>query len=119
MCEPLGASVALLAGAFDRRVRCVVACNGLLSFRSVLDGQCVHVPHDAIVPDALWAGDLPELGAAIIRSGRKLIVSGLRDGANRRATTERVRALWGAQSFQPDERSVLRDLVRELTEASL
>ena len=84
-----------------------------------LDGQCVHTPHDAVVPDALRAGDLPELGAAIIRSGRKLIVSGLRDGANRRVTTGRVCALWGAESFQPEERSVLRDLVRELTEAIL
>lgn len=47
------------------------------------------------------------------------VLPGLRDGTNRRVTTERVCALWGAQSFQPDERSVLRDLVRELTEASL
>ena len=31
----------------------------------------------------------------------------------------RVRASCGAPSLKPDERSVLRDLVRELTEASL
>lgn len=93
--EPLGANISLLTAVFDRRVRAVAACNGLVSFRSVLEHQCVHIPHDAVVPKALVAGDLPVLGAAIVASGRTLIVSGLRDGLNRLVSSADVAANWG------------------------
>ena len=92
--EPLGANVSLLAAVFDQRVHAVAACNGLVSFRSVLEHQCVHIPHDVVVPKALVAGDLPLLGAAIVASKRTLIVSGLRDGLNRLVSSDDVSADW-------------------------
>ena len=93
--EPLGACIVLLAAVFDRRVRTVAACNGLVSFSSLLKHQSVHVPHDIVVPKALVAADLPVLGAAIVGSGRLLIVCGLRDGLNRLVSSDELAADWG------------------------
>ena len=92
--EPLGATIALLATVFDERVRAVAVCNGLVSFRSVLTHQFIHIPYDAVVPKALVAGDMPLLGAAIVASGRTLIVSGLRDALNRLVPSEDVAGDW-------------------------
>lgn len=94
--EPLGATLALLAGAFDERLALVVARNGLVSIRSILDSQFVYVPHDFIVPGALTAGDLPDLATAIHQSKRHVHIEGLVDGTNRRVTDKMCRQEWAA-----------------------
>jgi len=92
--EPLGATLALLAGVFDERVAAVWARNGLVSIRSILDSQFVYVPHDFIVPGALTAGDLSDLAAAIHQSKRPIRVEGLVDGTNRRVKSELIDQDW-------------------------
>jgi dienelactone hydrolase len=81
--EPLGATLALLAGLFDDEIKTIVARRGLVSVRSVLESPFVLVPHDFLVPGLLTAGDLPDVAAAI--APRSLRVEGLFDGTNRRA----------------------------------
>jgi hypothetical protein len=81
--EPLGATVALLAGLCDDKLKAVVARGGLVSVRSVLASPFVHVPHDFVVPGLLTAGDLSDIAGAI--APRPLRIEGLVDGTNRRA----------------------------------
>lgn len=56
--EPLGGMLVLLAGLFEPDVRAVAVHGGLVSFASALEGPCLYVPHDAIVPGAASAGDV-------------------------------------------------------------
>ena len=79
--EPLGGMLALLGGLFDDDVAAVCVRGGLSDLASVLTTQFVYVPHDAIVPRAICAGDLPELAAAL--APRPLCLEGLVDGLNR------------------------------------
>lgn len=81
--EPLGATLALLAGLYDDDIKAVVARGGLVSVRSVLASPFIYLPHDFVVPGLLTAGDLPDVAAAI--APRRLLVEGLVDGTNRRA----------------------------------
>lgn len=92
--EPMGATLALLAGVFDEQLAVVLARNGLVSCRSILDSQFVYVPHDFIVPGALTAGDLSDLGAAIHQSKRPIHVEGLVDGTNRRVSDKLIEQDW-------------------------
>ncbi|MEX1097553.1 MAG: hypothetical protein WED34_16020 [Planctomycetales bacterium] len=80
-CEPLGGMLALLTALFDDAVSVVAVHRGLCDFASLLDGQFVYVPFDAVVPGVLEAGDLPDLAAAA--APRALWMSGLVDGLNR------------------------------------
>jgi cephalosporin-C deacetylase-like acetyl esterase len=81
LAEPLGSLVVLLATLYDERVAAVSARGGLASLRSLLQSPFLHFPHDALVPGALAAGDLPLLVASL--SGRPVAASGLVDGLNR------------------------------------
>lgn len=90
--EPLGPMLALLAAVFEPDVRVVLASGGLVSLRSVLDSQFVWLPHDAVVPGALTAGDLADLGAAI--APRPLRVDSLVTGLNQRAGAEAIQTEW-------------------------
>lgn len=56
--------------------------GGLESFASVLKSPFLYVPHDAIVPGALTAGDLPEIVEAL--APRAWRHDGAVDGLNRR-----------------------------------
>ena len=102
--EPLGATLALLAGVFDERLACVVARNGLVSIRSILDSQFVYVPHDFVVPGALIAGDMCDLAVAIHQT-RPIHIDGLVDGTNRRVNQDDVDHEWAIA--RPDYRNGL------------
>jgi hypothetical protein len=79
--EPLGGLLALLGALFDDDIRAVYARGGLASFRSLLDSPFCYVPHDAVIPGALTAGDLCDVAAALAPLPMRL--EGLVDGLDR------------------------------------
>jgi dienelactone hydrolase len=83
--EPLGPTLALLAGAlYDTRIDAIYLRGGLVNFRSMLDNQFLYAPHDAVIPGALLAGDLDDLAAAYLsRKGTRLAIEAPVDGLNR------------------------------------
>jgi cephalosporin-C deacetylase-like acetyl esterase len=80
--EPLGGLVALFGALYEPGIRAVYARGGLSGYRALLDSPFVYVPHDALVPGALTAGDLCDVAAAL--APRPLRLEGLVDGCNRR-----------------------------------
>jgi dienelactone hydrolase len=83
--DPSGALLALLLGLFEDETIAINARLGLVSYRSVLDSPYVQVPHEAILPGALAAGDLPALVSAL--APREVGLEGLVDGHGRRVPT--------------------------------
>ena len=58
------------------------ACAGASTgFESLLEGQFLYVPHDALIPGALTAGDLSDVAASL--APRPLRMEGLVDGLDR------------------------------------
>jgi cephalosporin-C deacetylase-like acetyl esterase len=92
LCEPIGATLSLLAALFDPRVEAVLARGGLVSIRSVLDSPFVYVPHDFVIPGALTVGDLPDIATAIAPASVR--VEAVVDGTNRRARADSVSTEW-------------------------
>lgn len=78
--EPLGGLLALFGALYESDVRAVVAEGTLAGFQSVLRDRFCYVPHDAIVPGALTAGDLSDVAAAL--APRPLRLARLVDGRN-------------------------------------
>jgi hypothetical protein len=79
--EPLGGLLALFGGLFEEGVRAVYLRGGLTGYHSLLQSPFCYVPHDALVPGALTAGDLCDVAAAL--APRPLRLEGLVDGRNR------------------------------------
>jgi hypothetical protein len=92
--EPLGGLLALLGALFEDDVHVTYARGGLAGYQMVLESQFVYVPHDALVPGALTAGDLAEVAAAL--APRPLRLEGMVDGLNRTVSAERL-----AEVFAP------------------
>jgi hypothetical protein len=63
--EPMGGLVVLLAALGDKKIHAVYVRGGLVSFQSLLQSPFLHVPHDALLPGVLAAGDLPDVVAAL------------------------------------------------------
>jgi hypothetical protein len=87
--EPLGPTLATTTAVW-LRVHAIVARGGLVSYRSVLDGPFVHVPHDALPVKVFRAGDLRDVWAHL--APKPLRLEGLVDGTNRRVTGEKLKA---------------------------
>jgi hypothetical protein len=79
--EPLGGLLALFTALFEDDVRAVYVRGGLTGFESLLQGQFYYVPHDALIPGALTAGDLRDVAASL--APRPLRMEGLVDGLDR------------------------------------
>jgi hypothetical protein len=92
--EPLGGLLALFGALYEDDVKAVYVHGGLTGYRSVLDSQFIHIPHDVIVPGALTAGDLCDVAAAL--APRPLRLEGLVDGLNRAVKAEAV-----AKTYEP------------------
>jgi cephalosporin-C deacetylase-like acetyl esterase len=93
--EPLGGLLALFGALYeDKAVQAAYVHGGLVGYRSVLESQFCYVPHDALVPGALTAGDLCDVASAV--APRSLRVEGLVDGLNRKASGEAL-----ARAYQP------------------
>jgi dienelactone hydrolase len=90
--EPLGPALALLSALFDDKLKAIVASGGLVSIRSVLDSQFVHLPHDFVMPRALLAGDLSDIAQTI--APRPIRLDRMVDGTNRPAKNEAIEKEW-------------------------
>ncbi len=92
LAEPLGPTLALLAGSlFEMPIQAVYTRGGLINFRSILDSPFLFVPHDAAIPGAMMAGDLDDLAAAYLsRKGTRLAIEAPVDGLNRAAGQEAI-----------------------------
>lgn len=86
--EPLGGLLALFGALFEDDVRAIHIRGGLASYDSLLHSPFCYVPHDALVPGALTAGDLADVAAAL--APRPLHLEGLVDGLNRKVSAEIV-----------------------------
>lgn len=86
--EPMGQIVALLGALYEPDVKAVVARGGLAGYQSLLHSQFLYVPHDAVVPGAIAAGDLGEVAAAA--APRSLRVEGLVDGVNKKVSADKA-----------------------------
>jgi cephalosporin-C deacetylase-like acetyl esterase len=120
--EPLGGLLALITALFEDDVDCVYIRRGLLSYASCLDSPAVHLPHDAIVPGATVAGDLPGILGALpaidVHFAEPI------DGANRtamptdidqlRTRVERLNAKVRLTSSHDSSESAARWLARRL-----
>ncbi|HTU16936.1 MAG TPA: dienelactone hydrolase family protein [Gemmataceae bacterium] len=84
--EPLGGLLALFGALFEDDVRAVHVRGGLASYDSLLHSPFCYVPHDALVPGALTAGDLSDVAAAL--APRPLRLQGLVDGLNHEVSAE-------------------------------
>jgi len=78
--KPLGGLLALFGALFEEDVRAVVVRRGLVGFEATLASHFCCVPHDAIVPGALTAGDVCDVAAAL--APRPLRCEGLVSGRN-------------------------------------
>jgi len=78
--EPLGGLLALFGGLYEEEVCAAVARGTLAGYQSLLRDRYCYVPHDAVIPGALTAGDLCDVAAAL--APRPLRLEGLVDGRN-------------------------------------
>jgi cephalosporin-C deacetylase-like acetyl esterase len=90
--EPLGGLLALFGALYEDTVHTVVARRTLAGYQSVLRDRFCYIPHDAIVPGALSAGDLCDVAAAL--APRPLRLEGLVDGRNRLMEEQDLRRLF-------------------------
>jgi len=86
--ESLGGSLALLCALFEPQIKAVVASGTFTSFLSLLNDVFCYAPHDAIIPGALNAGDLPHITTALAPTPIRL--ENLVDGRNVIALTEHI-----------------------------
>jgi hypothetical protein len=86
--EPLGGLLALFGALYEKDIRAAYARGGLSGYQSLLQSQFLYVPHDAIVPGALTAGDLCDVATA--QAPRPLRLEGLVDGLNRRVAQKEL-----------------------------
>ncbi len=84
--EPSGGLLALLGALFEDDVQAVYASGTFASFESLLDSQFLFVPHAAVVPGALTAGDIADVAACL--APRPLRMDNFVDGLNRRVPTD-------------------------------
>jgi cephalosporin-C deacetylase-like acetyl esterase len=92
--EPLGGLLALLGALFEDGIRAVHVHGGLTGYDTLLNSPFCYVPHDALVPGALTAGDLVDVVTAL--APRPLRLEGLVDGLNREVPAETV-----AKTYEP------------------
>lgn len=92
--EPLGGLLALFGALFEDDVRVVVARGIFPGFQALLRAPFCHVPHDAVVPGALTAGDLADLADAL--TPRPVRLESLVDGRNFALTAAAARTAFAA-----------------------
>lgn len=95
--EPLGGLLAMLGALFEPNIKVVVASGMFTGFLSLLDDTFCYVPHDAVIPGALTAGDLCDITAALAPTPIRL--ENLVDGRNCPVSAEQVHLIYaGAQA---------------------
>jgi hypothetical protein len=96
--EPLGGLLALFGALFEEDVKAIHARGGLAEYQSILRSQFVCIPHDAIVPGALTAGDLCDVAAVLAPRPQRLEAP--IDGLNKRVPAEAL-----AKAYEPAKRA--------------
>ena len=108
--EPLGGMLVLLAGLFEPDVKAIAVHGGLASYASALDGPCLYLPHDAIVPGAISAGDVALLAEQL--EGIPLWTWEMTDAMNRQLsegeTAKVLKNAKGAQFSVPTDESLVK-----------
>jgi len=99
--EPLGGMLALFGALYEESVRVIVARGMIAGYGSVLRDRFCYVPHDAIVPGALMAGDLCDIAAAL--APRPLRLEALVDGRNRSMSAHEIKRV-----FEPTRQAYRR-----------
>ena len=104
--EPLGGLLAMLGALYEDDVNTVYIHGGLSSYRDVLTGPYVYIPHDVVVPGALTKGDLADLAASLAPC--RLRFDGLVDGLNRTLALNEVRSIYepAIKAYQSTARSI-------------
>ena len=92
--EPLGGLLALFGALFEPDVKAVLARGLFAGFYSLLGDVFCYVPHDAVVPGALTAGDLNEVAAAL--APRAVRLESLVDGRFVALSVARAKTVFGA-----------------------
>lgn len=80
--EPSAALLVILTMLFEEDVAAGCGSGGLAGFGACLGSGFLYVPHDAVVPGAMAAGDVSDLAAAV--APRSLRLAGHVEGLNRR-----------------------------------
>src|SRR5581483_10271211 len=70
--EPGAGLLALLGALLEPQVKTVYVRGGLASYQTILESPFLYVPHDAILPGALTAGDMEDMVAALAPRAIKL-----------------------------------------------
>jgi hypothetical protein len=117
--EPLGGLLALFAALYEEDVQSIYVHGGLAGFELVLMKHLALMPHDAVVPGALTAGDLCDVVAAL--APRRVRLEGMVDGWNRTlsapdltsayqsaATSYRTTGAGAQFSFSPERTSCVQ-----------
>ncbi len=91
--EPLGGLLALGAALYEDDVDAVYIQGGLVSYRDVLSGPFVYIPHDVVLPGVLAQGDLPLLSATLASQSLRIHCQNPVDGLNRTLPLKTARAL--------------------------
>ncbi len=87
---------AQFAAALEPAIDSLYLCDGLISFRSIVETEVYKYPFGNFVMNLLAHTDLPELTASL--APRRVTVAGAIDGAGNRLASEAVRAAFGAAS---------------------
>jgi cephalosporin-C deacetylase-like acetyl esterase len=90
--EPLGGLLALFGALYEESVCTAVVRGTIAGYQSVLRDRFCYIPYDAVVPDALTAGDLCDVAAALAL--RPLRLEALVDGRNRRIPDQELQCLF-------------------------
>ena len=88
LADPTGGLLAAFSGLYHDSIRALAIRGSLVNYRSILESPFLYVPYDAIVPGAIFAGDLDRVYA--IKKGRPLLIEGTVDGLNRRLSTKAI-----------------------------
>lgn len=89
--EPLGGLLAAFTALYSTKdVDAVYINRGLTEYASALESPHVLLPHDAVVPWALRAGDLMDVLAA---TGKPVHLANMTDALNRSVSDKKVQAL--------------------------
>lgn len=88
--EPLGGFLALFCALFEPDIKAIVARGMITGYQSLLDHVYCYIPHDAVIPGALTAGDLCHIAAAL--SPMPLRFENLVDGRNCPASPQHIDA---------------------------
>lgn len=114
--EPLGGLLALFGALYEDGVRAVAVRGMIAGYRSILRDRFCYVPHDAIVPGALTAGDLCDVASAL--APRPLRLEALVDGRNCPVSDQEIKRIFGptiqAYNIAEGELSIIADLRDDL-----